>query len=115
MRFLVDESTGPSIARWLKDLGHDAASVYDESPGIDDSHVIRRAFDEKRILITNDKDFGEKVFREQWEHHGIVLLRLADERASNKREILGRLLRLHFDRLQDTFVVVTENQVRFGR
>jgi len=61
MRFLVDECTGPAVAAWLKDEGHDVYSVYDESPGIKDAEIIRRAVDEDRILITNDKDFGDKV------------------------------------------------------
>jgi hypothetical protein len=30
VRFLVDESTGSDVARWLRSLGHDTRSVYDE-------------------------------------------------------------------------------------
>jgi chloramphenicol O-acetyltransferase len=29
MRFLVDECIGPSVARWLRENGHDVASVFD--------------------------------------------------------------------------------------
>jgi uncharacterized protein with PIN domain len=32
MRFLVDECTGPAVAKWLREQGHDVVSVYDESP-----------------------------------------------------------------------------------
>lgn len=59
MRFLVDECTGPAVARWLRALKHDLFSVYEEARGIDDDDVIQKAFAENRILITNDKDFGE--------------------------------------------------------
>ncbi len=76
MRFLVDECTGPAVAAWLLSEGHDVVSVYDELRGIEDSAIIQRANAEMRILITNDKDFGEKVHREQHPHHGVVLLRL---------------------------------------
>lgn len=31
MKFLVDECTGPSVAAWLGELGHDVFSVYDQS------------------------------------------------------------------------------------
>ena len=61
MRFLVDESTGPHVARWLRHEGHDVFSVYDEARGIGDDEIIQKAFIENRILITNDKGFGEKV------------------------------------------------------
>ena len=33
-------------------------------------------------LITNDKDFGERICRECHPHRGVVLLRLEDERAA---------------------------------
>jgi predicted nuclease of predicted toxin-antitoxin system len=31
MRFLVDECTGPQVARWLREQGHDVFSVYERS------------------------------------------------------------------------------------
>ncbi len=115
MRFLVDECTGPALARWLKEQGYEVFSVYDEARGIDDETVLRKAFAENRVLITNDKDFGNKVFREHRPHRGVIFLRLADERARSKIETLRRLIEEHGDRLVDRFVVVTEDQVRFAR
>ena len=95
MRFLVDECTGPAVARWLREQGHDVFSVFEKARGIDDDNVIQKAFSENWILITNDKDFGEKVFREQRQHKGVVLLRLDDERAARKIDTLQRLLRVY--------------------
>ncbi len=68
MRFLVDECTGPKVAQWLRDQGHDVFSVYDEARGIDDGTILDKAFSENWILITNDRDFGERVFREHDPH-----------------------------------------------
>lgn len=115
MRFLVDENTGPTVAEWLHEQGHDVFSVYEMARGMDDDHVVEKAFTENCILITNDKDFGEQVYREQKPHHGIVLLRLEDERAASKIEVLQRLLNSHADRLPNHFVVVTEKTVRFAK
>src|SRR5437870_5697924 len=115
MKFLVDECTGPAVARWLEQQGHDVFSVYDQSRGIDDDRVIEIARVEKRILITNDRGFGEKVFRERRPHLGVVFLRLADERAVNKIRVLTELLTGYRERLADHFVVVTENGVRFAK
>jgi len=114
MRFLVDECTGPAVARWLEERGHEVVSVYDDAPGISDAEVLRRAHEEERILITNDKDFGEKVYRGQHPHCGIVLLRLDNERSQNKIAVLRRLLDEYDDRLSGCFVVVTAEQVRFA-
>lgn len=115
MRFLVDEYAGPSIARWLREQGHDVFSVYDSARGLPDDAVIQLAFVENRILITSDKDFGEKVYRERRPHHGVILLRLRDERLTVKRATLERLLVGYADRLSDQFVVASERRVRFAR
>ncbi len=84
MRFLVDECTGPAVAQWLRTMSHDVFSVYDSARGMPDQRVLEKAYSENRILITNDKDFGEKVFRDQHPHHGVVFLRLVDERPAYK-------------------------------
>ena len=79
MRFLVDECTGPAVAHWLRAQKHEVFSVYEEARGMEDDEVITKAFAENWILITNDKDFGEKIYRERRPHKGVVLLRLEDE------------------------------------
>jgi predicted nuclease of predicted toxin-antitoxin system len=89
--------------------------VYDEARGIADDALIQKAFAEHWILITNDKDFGDKVYRERYPHRGVVLLRLADERATNKIATIQRLLAGYAAQLADHFVVVTETHVRFSR
>jgi predicted nuclease of predicted toxin-antitoxin system len=115
MRFLVDESTGPAVAEWLRLQGHEVFSVYDEARGMDDDNIIQKAFTENWILMTNDKDFGDKIYRERRPHKGVVLLRLDDERAPIKVQILKRLIESYMDRLLDQFVVVTERAIRFAR
>lgn len=115
MRFLVDESTGPTVAEWLYEQGHEVFSVYEMARGMDDDSIVQKASNESWILITNDKDFGEQVYREHKPHHGIVLLRLEDERAVSKKEVLQRLLNSYADRLPDHFVVVAEKGVRFAK
>lgn len=115
MRFLVDENTGVAVARWLRNQQHEVFSVYEEARGIDDDEIIQKAFNENWILITSDKDFGEKVYREGRSHRGIILLRLEDERSANKMKILKQLLDNYSEQLSNNFIVVTEKQVRFAR
>ncbi len=115
MRFLVDECTGPAVARWLRDQSHEVFSVYGEAAGMADNDILDKAYSEDWILITNDKDFGEKVYREKRPHHGVIFLRLQDERAAAKIDAMEKLLDGYENQLADTFVVVTETQVRFGR
>lgn len=115
MRFLVDECTGPAVAHWLQAESHDVFSIYEMARGMPDEDILDKAYSEKWILITNDKDFGEKVYREKHPHHGVVFLRLQDERAASKIDAIQKLLNSYSDQLTDRFVVVTESQVRFAQ
>lgn len=115
MRFLVDECTGPAVARWLRDQSHEVFSVYESARGLPDDDILQKAYSENWVLITNDKDFGEKVYRDKRPHRGVIFLRLEDERAVAKITTLARLLDGYEDRLVDAFVVVTETLVRFRR
>jgi predicted nuclease of predicted toxin-antitoxin system len=112
MRFLVDECTGPRVADWLTNQGRDVFSAFHQSRGASDEELLNRANAEDRILITNDRDFGELIFRESRPHRGVVFLRLHDERAANKIRVVEQLLANHSDRLPGQFVVVTESQLR---
>lgn len=73
MRFIVDESVGPSVAAWLGQQNHQAFSVYDEARGMSDDDILDKAASEDWILITTDKDFGEMIYRDQRLHSGVVL------------------------------------------
>jgi len=115
MRFLVDECTGPAVAVWLRDQNHDVFSVFDEARGMDDNDIIQKALQEHWILITNDKGFGDKVYRDGRLHQGVILLRLEDERSASKIQVLSRLLEAYLDKLPNSFLVVTEKRVRFAR
>ncbi len=114
MRFLVDECTGPAVASWLRDQDHEVFSVFDEARGMDDDDIIGKALDENWIVVTNDKGFGDRIFRDGRFHRGVILLRLDDERASAKIQVLSRLLGTYRDKIPDSFLVVTERQVRFA-
>lgn len=115
MRFLVDECTGPLVAAWLRQQGYEVFSVYEQARGLNDDTILQKAFQEDWVLVTNDKDFGEKVYRECKPHRGVIFMRLSDDRAMKKIETLRLLLSAYPERIQNCFVVATENQVRFRK
>jgi predicted nuclease of predicted toxin-antitoxin system len=112
MKFLVDECTGMSVVTYLCETGHDVVAVVNVMPMADDKDILERAVSEDRIVVTNDKDFGELVYRTGWEHRGIILLRLRDERAANKIRMMDIVLTSVGERLQHHYVVVTETGIR---
>lgn len=112
MNFLVDECTGPAVARWLRDAGHDAVSVTECMSGSDDELVIERAARERRVLVTNDKDFGELVFKKSKQHSGVIVLRLQDESPSAKIAAIAHVLESYGEQLSLGFFSVTETRIR---
>lgn len=115
MKFLVDECTGPKVAQWLIDQGHNVFSVYHQSPGASDQDILVRALKEERILITNDRDFGELIFRHHAGHCGVIFLRLSDETTRNKITVLEQFFLSYTANLEKSFIVLSEKAFRIAR
>jgi len=115
IKFLVDECTGPNVALWLKSQDYITISIYDEFPGKKDFDILKMAFDNNYVIVTNDKDFGEMVFKNNLPHKGIVLLRLSNERSNHKIEVLERLFSEKISELPGSFTVVSEKTIRIIR
>ena len=115
MRFLVDESTGRETALRLRAEGHDVVSVFDELRGAADDELLRRAHEEHRVIVTNDKDFGALVVRDQRPHAGVILLRMTDTSAPSKLSAIRQVVATYGEQLDEWLTVVTDRGVRRTR
>jgi predicted nuclease of predicted toxin-antitoxin system len=114
MRFLADESCDFAVIRALRDAGHDVLAVSEKRPGSKDFEVIGFAREEGRVLVTEDKDFGQLVYAGGQGGTGVVLLRFA---ASARQQVPAAVLALvasFGDRLPISFVVLEPGRVRIG-
>src|SRR3990172_11285931 len=75
MRFLADESCDFAAVRALRAAAHDVMAVAEISPRAEDETVIDLAVREGRILLTEDKDFGQLVYAAGRHSSGVVLIR----------------------------------------
>jgi len=115
MKFLADESCDFSVVRALRQAGHDVLAVAEIAPTLDDSAVIKLALGEKRILLTEDKDFGQLVHAHGQKIHAVVFIRYpARVRKYLSRDVV-RLAKLHGRKLAGSFVVVEPGRIRFSR
>lgn len=113
MRFLADENTDARIIKALRAEGHDVASVAEDEPGIPDDKVLAWANRERRILITEDLDFGELIFRDAMPCYGLLQLRIQGVDTTSK---IGRVLLVAADEeLQGQLTTVSENDIRKRR
>ena len=111
LRLLADENIPASLIRRLRELNEvEVDSVAEDSPGIDDVEVLRRAVKDGAVVLTADHDFGELVVARGLEAAGVVLIRIHPIRA-HAAAIVGAI-RDHADELQGNFVVITLGRVR---
>lgn len=62
MRFLANENIEKRIVTFLRNSGYDVTYCAEMRPRLDDETVLEIANAEHRIIITNDKDFGELTY-----------------------------------------------------
>ena len=95
----------------MTDLGHDVVSVRDRDAGAADDAVLTLAYEEGRVLVTEDKDFGELIFVRRLPHPCIV--RFVDMRVVEKVAAMRELIERHADALREgAIIVVMRGRVR---
>ncbi len=92
MKWTADENLEAPIVQALRHDGHDVRYASEVSPGAPDDQVLDAAVQDGRVVLTNDKGFGELVFRLHKPARGIVLLRFDEEDTDTKLEALRSFL-----------------------
>lgn len=112
MRWLVDECVDAELVRQLSRRGHDVVYVAADGSGSTDPQVLRRAREEDRILLTEDKDFGDLVFRFRFALPELVLLRILPEDRAIKGDRLHAAIEQFGTGLIGRYVVVEKSRTR---
>lgn len=115
MNLLADESIGQSIVDELRQNGHNVLYVAEFAPSIDDKAVLHQANLNHALLLTEDKDFGELVFRQGLVHMGVVLVRLSGLSLPAKVTSVSTVLANHENELLEAFSVISPGRVRIRR
>lgn len=115
MTFLLDETVDARLQPYLASLGPDVTRLVADYPaGLGDPDVLRIAEQERRMLVTNDRDFAHLVFTKGHPHAGVIHLRFGSYAPlATKQDRLHVVLTQHTDQLdQCQFLVVTRTGVR---
>lgn len=109
---MADECCDTILVEALRSAGHDVLYVMESLRGASDDVILRRAFDENRIVVTEDKDFGELVFRLRQPARGIILLRFDEQERLAKIPRLVELVTDEGPRLDGALVVLEADKMR---
>lgn len=116
MRFLSDEGFDFRVVEALRSAGHDVEAVAVVARGAADAEVLELARQDERILLTEDRDFGQLVFAsELGDLSGVLYVRCTEE----ERPMLPLRIVSLVDRLgrslERSFVVWTPRRTRVRR
>jgi predicted nuclease of predicted toxin-antitoxin system len=114
MNFLADESCAGPIIRALRESGHDVVAISEIARGATDEEVLERALNEKRVLITEDRDFGELVYARGRSSAGVILVRFDSRARRAKPATVVEAVAKLGSRLRDSFTVVESGRVRIS-
>ena len=115
MRFLADENCDMAIVRALRAAGHDVALVREQLPGAPDETVVTLARQDRRILLTEDKAFGQLAQALSAALVGVVLVRFPTKARSKVGPMVVNALEALDSPLEGTFMVIEPGQFRILR
>jgi len=115
MNLLADEGVDKRIVERLRLDGHDVLYVAEMEPSIADEVVLQRANEHSALLVTEDKDFGELVYRQQLVHLGVVLLRLMGLASLTRANLVSKVLEEHGEEMPNAFTVVAPGALRIRK
>mgnify|MGYP001279782839 CR=1 FL=1 len=115
MNIIADENLEREIVLALRVAGHVVLDIKESSPGIDDRQVLAIANESSSVLLTNDKDFGDLVFKERLFSSGVLLLRFGKLEMAERIDLLIELLDERADEIPHAFTVLTSVGVRIRK
>jgi predicted nuclease of predicted toxin-antitoxin system len=115
VRWLADECVAAPLVAFLRAKGHDVLYVAEAVAGLSDVDVVALALHETRLLLTEDKDFGDLVFRRERAVPGVVLMRIGPDDFVLKAERLTAAIERYGEGLFGRYMVIEEGRFRSRR
>ena len=115
MRLVADECVDGGVIRLLRDKGVTVFSISEEHASIADKNVLEIANEMHWLLLTEDRDFGELVYRLEQPHHGIVYVKIKGLERKVKIERIVSIILTYYEQLGDAFTVVTNDKMKIRR
>lgn len=112
MKFVADESCARPVILALREAGHDVIAIAEIAKGATDEKVLERALREMRVLITEDRDFGELVYARGRSSPGVILVRFPSQARRAKSATVIEAVSKLGSRLRDAFTVVEPGRLR---
>jgi len=87
-------------------------SIAEINSGEVDLNILKQSIDEKRVLITEDLDFSELVFRDAQPAYGLLSVRIPSGQRTAKIQRIIEVVDQYEDQLVGSFTTITLDDVR---
>ena len=106
MKFLLDSCSSGFAVKSLRDAGFEVTWVPEGGSDPGDDEILQKAFDEKFVLVTADKDFGELVFVFKKPH--VCIIRLVEIPAKDQGETIRKLIATHGNDIESKALITVD-------
>lgn len=113
MKLLIDENIHRKIIIALKEENFSLVSVQQSYQGINDQEILRLSLNPPQIVITQDSDFGELIYKNNFRAFSVIYLRFIPADLIAIIPVLIDFLKQNSeDRLKGKFIVLTVKKKR---
>lgn len=112
---LADENIDFRIIEAIRNIPVGVFSVAEECPGISDEEVIKISKNPPRLILTEDKDFGEWVFAHHEDKISVIFLRYHHNNLDKIINILINHLKFDTNNYWGRFTTITTKNIRIRK
>ncbi len=112
---LADENLDLIVISALQSNNIEVYSIFELDRGLKDKEIIELSKNPPRIILTEDKDFGEWVFAHEEREISVILLRFNYADIHKIASILVNLIKVKGKDLFGKFTTITVNKVRIRK
>ena len=109
LRFLTDENIDVEVLTFLREQGFDVFDIKEEALfQMPDEAILALSYQQNRVVISQDSDFGTLIFRDAALFYGVIYLRPGHVSPIVHIQTLKNIINTNFD-VEIPFIIVGEN------
>ena len=113
MKLLANENFPYKSIHYLRSKGYDVYSIGIDNPSIKDSEIMLIAINDERTILTFDRDYGELIFKYNYQPgKGVIYLRFDEYEPHEPGLIIEEIINNKELDLTRALTVVDKNGIR---
>lgn len=109
---IADENIDARIIKAIRNIPINTVSVFENYRGISDEDVLFLSKELEKIILTEDKDFGEWVFAHKIKGVSVMFLRYTYKETDTIIDIVVDLLKNKREKLFNKFTTISVDKIR---